>query len=71
MVHLSSIKSPDAAESGDKSLVSSDRVFSTTIYGSKQAAQGLPSHYMPEEEMPPQTAYRYDHYILRLFELDR
>lgn len=57
MVHLSTIKSPEVSQ--EDSLRSDDQVFSTTIYGSRQAARGLPSHYMPEEEMPPQTAYRY------------
>lgn len=46
MVHLSSIKSPDAAEQKAQTIPE-DRTFSTTVYGSKQAAGGLPTHEMP------------------------
>ena len=32
--------------------------FSTSVYGSKFAAEDLPSHEMPEREMPKEVAYR-------------
>lgn len=32
--------------------------YSTTIYGSRFAAQDLPSHEMPDKEMPKEVAYR-------------
>lgn len=32
--------------------------FSTSIYGSRFAAEDLPSHEMPEKEMPKEVAYR-------------
>jgi len=35
-----------------------DDEFSTSVYGSRFAAQDLPSHEMPEKEMPRDIAYR-------------
>ncbi len=35
-----------------------DDDFSTSVYGSRFAAQDLPSHEMPEKEMPRDIAYR-------------
>ncbi|KAK4942545.1 hypothetical protein LTR10_017674 [Elasticomyces elasticus] len=35
-----------------------DDEFSTSVYGSKFAAEDLPSHEMPEREMPKEVAYR-------------
>ena len=32
--------------------------FTTTVYGSRFAAQDLPKHEMPENEMPKEVAYR-------------
>jgi glutamate decarboxylase len=32
--------------------------FSTSVYGSRFAAEDLPSHEMPEREMPKDIAYR-------------
>ena len=32
--------------------------FSTSVYGSRFAAEDLPSHEMPEKEMPKEIAYR-------------
>lgn len=32
--------------------------FSTSVYGSRFAAEDLPSHEMPEKEMPKEVAYR-------------
>jgi glutamate decarboxylase len=35
-----------------------DDEFSTSVYGSRFAAEDLPSHEMPEKEMPKEIAYR-------------
>lgn len=35
-----------------------DDEFSTSVYGSRFAAEDLPSHEMPEKEMPKEVAYR-------------
>ena len=35
-----------------------DDEFSTSVYGSRFAADDLPSHEMPEKEMPKEIAYR-------------
>ena len=35
-----------------------DDDFSSSVYGSRFAAQALPSHEMPEKEMPRDVAYR-------------
>ena len=32
--------------------------FTTSVYGSKFAAEDLPKHVMPEESMPKEVAYR-------------
>ena len=32
--------------------------FSTSVYGSRFAADDLPAHEMPEKEMPKEIAYR-------------
>lgn len=32
--------------------------FSTSVYGSRFAAEDLPAHVMPEKEMPKEIAYR-------------
>jgi glutamate decarboxylase len=32
--------------------------FSTSVYGSRFAAEDLPAHEMPEKEMPKEVAYR-------------
>jgi glutamate decarboxylase len=32
--------------------------FSTSVYGSRFAAEDLPAHEMPEKEMPKEIAYR-------------
>ena len=37
---------------------SGDDEFSTSVYGSRFAAEDLPSHEMPEKEMPKEVAYR-------------
>ena len=35
-----------------------DDEFSTSVYGSRFAAEDLPAHEMPEKEMPREVAYR-------------
>lgn len=35
-----------------------DASFSTSVYGTKFAANDLPKHEMPEHEMPKEVAYR-------------
>jgi glutamate decarboxylase len=35
-----------------------DDEFSTSVYGSRFAAEDLPAHEMPEKEMPKEIAYR-------------
>lgn len=35
-----------------------DDSFTTTVYGSRFAAEDLPTHEMPEKEMPKEVAYR-------------
>jgi glutamate decarboxylase len=66
MVHLASIKHDglvdqplvkgleklDFASGGDEDS------FTTTVYGSRFAAEDLPKHEMPEKEMPKEVAYR-------------
>ena len=32
--------------------------YSSSVYGSRFAAEDLPSHEMPEKEMPKEVAYR-------------
>ena len=65
MVHLAKIKNdsevgkPPAKEFSELSLEApGDDDFSTSVYGSKFAAEDLPSHEMPEKEMPKEVAYR-------------
>lgn len=72
MVHLASVSVPQ--DQGPKGIVKrkstvaglehielaapEDDDFSTSIYGSRFAAQDLPAHEMPEREMPRDIAYR-------------
>jgi glutamate decarboxylase len=65
MVHLSTISTNDEVEklaNGVKKvhlqLANDDDSFTTSVYGSKFAAQDLPRHEMPEGEMPKEVAYR-------------
>jgi glutamate decarboxylase len=67
MVHLAAIP---AKESEKESTVTSalkkvtlqlsndEDCFTTSVYGSKFAAEDLPRHEMPEGEMPREVAYR-------------
>lgn len=66
MVHLQTIPAKDDANnslvSGVKKvhlqLANDDDSFTTSVYGSRFAAQDLPRHEMPEGEMPKEVAYR-------------
>jgi glutamate decarboxylase len=42
----------------DINNTSMDDTFTTTVYGSRFAAEDLPKHEMPESEMPKEVAYR-------------
>lgn len=67
MVHLATI--PSDAQRDENALVKGvDKVvmadiddldkFTTSVYGSRFAAEELPQHEMPEHEMPKEVAYR-------------
>lgn len=71
MVHLASVSAQSGEFKGPtkrKSTVPGlehisleapgDDEFSTSVYGSRFAAQDLPAHEMPEKEMPRDIAYR-------------
>ncbi len=65
MVHLakvnhdSEIEKPPVKDFSELTLdAPGDDDFSTSVYGSKFAAEDLPSHEMPEKEMPKEVAYR-------------
>jgi glutamate decarboxylase len=66
MVHLSSVAPKDEVNGtladGLKKvhlqLCNDEDSFTTTVYGSRFAAQDLPRHEMPECEMPKEVAYR-------------
>jgi glutamate decarboxylase len=66
MVHLATVKKdsevatdslPTAIETLDLNAPGEDD-FSTSVYGSRYAAEQLPQHEMPEKEMPKEVAYR-------------
>lgn len=69
MVHLSTVSNKQ--EDGPKRRQSvvpglehisleapGDDEFSSSVYGSRFAADDLPAHEMPEKEMPKEIAYR-------------
>ncbi|KAL9115856.1 MAG: hypothetical protein Q9227_000224 [Pyrenula ochraceoflavens] len=70
MVHLSSVKNDAQVEEPlipnvkRRSTICldaedyGDETFSTSVYGSKFAAEDLPAHEIPEKEMPKEIAYR-------------
>jgi hypothetical protein len=65
MVHLAKIKTDGEVKKLLEERVEElslsapgDDEFSTSVYGSKYAAEDLPSHEMPEREMPKEVAYR-------------
>ncbi|KAI6709449.1 hypothetical protein JHW43_008027 [Diplocarpon mali] len=66
MVHLTSIKHDGLVDEPlvdglDKLSIAAapeNDSFTTTVYGSRFAAEDLPKHEMPEKEMPKEVAYR-------------
>jgi glutamate decarboxylase len=65
MVHLQTIAGKDEVNDlvdGVKKvhlqLANDGDSFTTSVYGSRFAAQDLPRHEMPEGEMPKDVAYR-------------
>lgn len=64
MVHLATIPNDEAinkplVEGMEKlDMAEGSGQFTTSVYGSKFAAQDLPKHEMPEGEMPKEVAYR-------------
>jgi glutamate decarboxylase len=65
MVHLASIPNdheintlPEAVKKVTLKLAEDEDGFTTSVYGSKFAAQDLPRHEMPDGEMPKEVAYR-------------
>jgi glutamate decarboxylase len=66
MVHLASIPKDHEIDAplvaGMEKLKVADQggddQFTTSVYGSRFAAQDLPKHEMPEKEMPKEVAYR-------------
>lgn len=66
MVHLATIpkdrdvddKLPEAVQKISLQLSNDPDNFTTSVYGSRFAAEDLPRHEMPEGEMPKEVAYR-------------
>lgn len=62
MVHLTTIPDESKLIDGVKKvhlqLANDEDSFTTSVYGSRFAAQDLPRHEMPESEMPKEVAYR-------------
>jgi glutamate decarboxylase len=66
MVHLATIPNDsernaplvDGQKSVELGTHSESDAFTTSVYGSKFAAEDLPRHEMPENEMPKEVAYR-------------
>jgi glutamate decarboxylase len=68
MVHLATIPHEDevqvnknlvqAVKKVHLQLANDEDCFTTSVYGSKFAANDLPKHEMPEGEMPKDVAYR-------------
>jgi len=62
MVHLATIPNDDVAIPEMRRMSIAQETLpenvSTSVYGSRFALAALPSHEMPEEEMPKDVAYR-------------
>jgi glutamate decarboxylase len=66
MVHLATVPHDDLVnaslvEGMEKVTMATGNdadLFTTSVYGSKFAAEDLPKHEMPENEMPKEVAYR-------------
>ena len=74
MVHLATVPNDDAAQAPLVKGLEGIRFggsegedeATASVYGSRFAAEGLPSHDLPEKEMPKEIAYRMikDHLTL-------
>ncbi|KAI5860424.1 glutamate decarboxylase [Durotheca rogersii] len=65
MVHLAKVPNdddvgalPEAVKKISLQLSNDEDSFTTSVYGSRFAAEDLPKHEMPEGEMPKEIAYR-------------
>ncbi|KAG4221888.1 Glutamate decarboxylase 1, partial [Phytophthora cactorum] len=65
MVHLAKVPAngeigslPEAVKKINLQLSNDDDSYTTSVYGSKFAAEDLPKHELPEGEMPKEIAYR-------------
>jgi glutamate decarboxylase len=70
MVHLASVPNDDKLKKNDRSTLAKGMEklqlgtsavtdsFTTSVYGSRFAAEDLPKLVMPEESMPKEVAYR-------------
>jgi glutamate decarboxylase len=72
MVHLASVPNDDQVKKHHKKstltkgmeafqlgpIISDEDTYTTTVYGSKYAAEDLPKYEMPEHEMPKEVAYK-------------
>jgi glutamate decarboxylase len=66
MVHLATVPHDDEVNASlvdglervTMATSSQADLFTTSVYGSKFAAEDLPKHEMPENEMPKEVAYR-------------
>jgi glutamate decarboxylase len=71
MVHLAAIPQKDSEKDSDAEstitnglkkvhlqLANDEDCYTTSVYGSRFAAEDLPRHEMPEKEMPKEVAYR-------------
>lgn len=66
MVHLGTVTNDKEIQEHDESLaggiddlgLGGPDEFTASVYGSKYAAQDLPKHEMPEDEMPREVAHR-------------
>lgn len=58
MVHLNTVKNDSQLPDLGKLDISDKDEFSGSVYGSRFAAEELPSHELPEKEMPKDIAYR-------------
>ena len=61
MVHLATVKNDAELTNGLENIQldpPGEDEFSSSVYGSRFAAEDLPGYEMPEREMPKEVAYR-------------
>jgi glutamate decarboxylase len=70
MVHLSGVPNDTQVHKDSAGSINNiafpsldDDKFTASVYGSKFAAQDLPKHEMPDDEMPREIAYRMIKYV--------